>query len=127
MVSKDIYKEYAKHNTILPINIDNNQKYRLFEMCRNIIENDNPHTSIFLRENTIRIPKQGYGYNDIHWFELCVTHLAFHIMSDPMAYIKYCLDYAMIINKIEMQHPIDYLYVEYNQIRELFKNEINRK
>lgn len=126
----DIEKEYIKSNKVSAIWLSNHHKSKLFEMCNNIIENKNPNASIYVQDKTIRIPKQGekeFGYDDFHWFELCTTHLAFHIMEDPLEYLQYCIKYAMISDKIQMQHPVDFLYEEYNTIRELFLNKYNYK
>jgi hypothetical protein len=130
-----IEKKYSESNKIVGIDIDSQHQAKLYEMCNNIIENNNPNATIYVVSSTIKIPKQGkkdFGYNEMHWFELCTTHLAFHIMSEPMEYLKYTLDYSM--NKYEStnpltlkKHPIDYLYAEYDSIRELFKNEFNYK
>ena len=120
----DLEKEYVKSNRIAFIEIANHHKSKMFEMCNNIMENNKEHAHIYLQDKTIRVPRQGekeFGYDDFHWFELCVTHLSFHIMNDPYEYMEYCIKYAMVIDKVGMQHPIDYLYEEYYKIRELFK------
>ena len=122
----DLAKEYVMSNRIEPIDVSNHHKAKMFEMCNNIMENNKEHANIFLMGKMIRVPKQGekeFGYNDFHWFELCTTHLSFHIMNDPLEYLEYCIKYAMLIDKIGMQHPIDYLYEEYYKIRELFKEK----
>jgi len=122
----DIEKEYAKKHTVTPIWLGNNHKVRLFEMCNNVIENNNPTVNIYIQDYTIRIPKQGnqFGYDSFHWFEICTTHLAFHIVEDPKKYMEHCVTYAMINNKELMEHPIDYLYREYQVVKELFLNKV---
>lgn len=122
----ELEKKYAKKNTILAIDITNKHKARLFEMSNNIIENVNPNCNVYILDKNIKIPKQGpkeFGYSEIHWFELCTTHLAFHVMSEPLEYLKYCIDYSMNPNKSEIEHPIDVLYTEYDKIRDLFMDK----
>jgi hypothetical protein len=122
----ELEKIYAKKNTILAIEITNKHKAKLFEMSNNIIENVNPNCNIYILDKTIKIPKQGlkeFGYNEFHWFELCTTHLAFHVMSEPLEYLKYCIEYSMNPNKSELEHPIDVLYTEYDKIRDIFMDK----
>jgi hypothetical protein len=125
----ELTKIYAKKNTILAIDITNQHKARLYEMSNNIIENVNPNCKIYILDRIIKIPKQGpkeFGYNDFHWFELCTTHLAFHIMGEPLEYLKYSIEYAMNPNRSEIEHPIDVLYKEYEKVKDLFMCNVGK-
>ena len=127
-MTDSIVKNYAKSNKIAAIPITSEHKAKLYELCNNIIENINPNATIYVVEDIIKIPRQGlkeFGYTDCHWFEMVTTHLSFHIMSDPLLFLSYCLDYSMMSDKTLTQHPIDYLYEEYDKIRELFLNKYN--
>ena len=121
-------EKYVRGNNIIALDLENDHKYKLYEMCNNIIDNNNPSANIGVYKDTIRIPKQGTSsilYDNIHWFELCTTHLCFHIFSDPLDYIRYTIDYSMSTEKRTLKHPIDYLYEEYLIIKDLFKNVFN--
>ncbi len=125
-----IERNYVKGNKIVAIDLHNHHKAKLYEMCSSIIENNNPNANVYLLENFIKIPKQtpnAIGYNDIHWFELCTTHLCFHICDNPLEYLKYCIDYSMLVDKGKWKHPIDYIYDEYDKIRDLFLNVYNTR
>lgn len=127
---RNTIEKYVRGNKIVSLGLENNHKYKLYEMCNNIIDNNNPNINISIYKDIIRIPKQGtqeIAYDCIHWFELCTTHLCFHICSDPLDYIKYTIDYSMAPNKEDMKHPIDYLYDDYDVIKDLFKNVFNYK
>ena len=121
-------EKYARGNKIVALHLENEHKYKLYEMCNNIIDNNNPSSEINIFRDIIRIPKQGINsiiYDNIHWFELCTTHLCFHIFSNPLEYIKYTIEYSMSIEKKTLIHPIDYMYEEYLIVKDLFKNVFN--
>ena len=121
-------EKYARGNKIVALHLENEHKYKLHEMCNNMIDNNNPSSEINIFRDIIRIPKQGINsiiYDNIHWFELCTTHLCFHIFSNPLEYIKYTIEYSMSIEKKTLIHPIDYMYEEYLIVKDLFKNVFN--
>ena len=130
-INMNIIENYVKSNKISGIPIENHHIAKLYEMCNNVIENENTNNTIAIEKVAdifiIKIPIEGKArsYRTIHWFELCTTHLCFHICSDPLKYLKYTIDYSMLVNKVDTKHPIDYLYEEYNLIRDLFKNVFN--
>lgn len=112
---------YIKKAEIKPLTLGNLEKGKLYEMAVAIIPNENKWAKVHLLDKSIKIPKQKekeIGYDEIHWFELCTTHLAFHIMDNPLVFLDYCCKYAL--NPENKIHPIDYLYSEYQLIKELF-------
>ena len=128
--TKDIERNYAKSNRIMALDLQNHHKAMLYEMCCNIIENENTSARVQFLEDRIRIPKQGLrerGYHDIHWFEICTTHLCFHLCDDPLEFLKYTINYSMSLSKEGVLHPIEYLFEEYIKIKDLFKDVFKRE
>ena len=126
----NIIENYVKGNKIQSMGLDNSHKALLYEMCNNIIDNNNPKCSVAIDGEKVNIPVQNSSnreYIHIHWFELCTTHLCFHICADPLEFLQKTINYAMLINKKEAKHPIDVLYEEYLVIRELFRDVFNER
>jgi hypothetical protein len=124
----NIVEKYAKANKIQSMGIDNLHKAKLYEMCNNIIDNNNSKCTVAVDGEKINIPIQGENrreYTHIHWFELCVTHLCFHVCSDPLTFMQQTIDYAMLVDKKDAKHPVDVLYEEYGKIKEMFKDVFN--
>lgn len=112
---------YLTKADVKPMTISNFEKSKLYEMATAIIINNNKWSKVHLFDTSVKIPKQKekeFGYDTIHWFELCTTHLAYHIMDNPVKYLEYCSQYAM--NPEGKIHPVEYLYTEYQLIKELF-------
>ena len=126
----NIIEKYVKANKIQSMGLDNSHKTLLYEMCNNIIDNNNPKCSIAIDGDKVNIPVQNSDkreYIHVHWFELCTTHLCFHICGNPLKFLQKTIDYAMLVDKKEGEHPVDMLYEEYSLIRELFKDAFNTR
>lgn len=126
----NIIEKYVKANKIQSMGLDNSHKANLYEMCNNIIDNNNPKCSISIDGEKINIPVQNCNrreYIQVHWYELCTTHICFHVCSNPLDFLQKAIDYAMLVDKNEGKHPVDILYGEYLLIRELFKDVFNTR
>lgn len=127
-----IIEKYVKSNKIQSMGLENTHKALLYEMCNNIIDNNNTSCSIALDGEKINIPIQNSNkkeYTQIHWFELCTTHLCFHLCSNPLDFLQKTIDYSMMSNedRKKEKHPVDVLYKEYSQIREIFNDVFNSR
>jgi len=125
-------EKYVNGNKIQALTLSNDHRAKLYEMCNNIIDNNNPKCSVQLHKDMINIPVQDTDKREfvhIHWFELCTTHLSFHVCGDPLKFLKYTIDYAMMIDKDKRvaKHPIDVLYNEYTIIKDMFLNVFNSR
>ena len=100
-----------------PIELTDLHKSKLLEMCKDLFP------EIFV----VTIQENGYlNYSDtgktidyedrFHWFEFCMTHLADKIFEDHdnFSNIK---DGFITIFSIKDEHPIDYLYEQFKQLK----------
>lgn len=128
----NIVEKYVKSNKIQSLGLENSHKALLYEMCNNIIDNNNPKCSISVDGEKINIPIQNTDKREfvhVHWFELCTTHLCFHLCNDPLDFLQKTIDYSMMDSKDreKVKHPVDILYGEYLTIRELFNDVFNTR
>ena len=112
-----------------PIELTSEHKSKLLEMCEALF----PEYTIYEVQkanhfgrivNTVQGNKWEYNGDDdepideffIHWFEFCMTYLADKIFEDHdnFSNIK---DGFITIFSIKDEHPIDYLYEQFKQLK----------
>jgi hypothetical protein len=126
-MKQEIIEKYVKTNKIAPLDLTNEHIAKLYVMCNNIIDNKTPF-SIYYENDFIYIPIQDSNkkkYTKIHWHEVCTTHLSYHLCGDPLRFLEHCIEYTMVQDKKNYKHPIDILWKEYQQIKQIFKDTFN--
>ena len=107
-----------------PIKVSDLQESKLLEMCKELypeyIRIDfrmccGEDTSDFVYNENLGFLDSN-GWTEIHWFEFCMTYLADKIFKDHdnFSNIK---DSFITIFSIKDEHPIDYLYEQFKQLK----------
>ena len=114
------------------IELTKEHKSKLLEMCNNLFIDRNWHfwesetesypDGMIGHCNTIIWGGKSYESVEIHWFEFCMTHLAFKILPKTTFYN---LDsaYDSLYNclyqfwETKFDNPIDYLYEEFKKLK----------
>ena len=101
------------------LELSKEQRSHLLEMCRILFPEYNeiifgmknyPHTDY------VWMYDQSGCFFEIHWFELCCTHLFMKILVLPNGY-ESIEDYISMNSRFISGHPVDYLYEKFKELQ----------
>lgn len=109
------------------IELTEEQKVKILDMCKQLIPEYYNIGFYSMQSNILQISKTVDDLLFIHWFEfswMLANEICTKYIESPMETVEFIKLYGMVcFNRSPLLHPIDYLYQEY----ELLKQQIEWK